>query len=35
MAMFMQDMPIYKMVAMSRGNFTDEMLDGMLKMVNQ
>jgi len=35
MMMYMNDMPIYKFVLMSQGKFTDEMLNGMLQMINK
>ncbi|MEO6039742.1 MAG: glycoside hydrolase family 3 C-terminal domain-containing protein, partial [Saprospiraceae bacterium] len=35
MELFLGDMPIQKMVAMSEGKMTDEMLDGILIMVNK
>jgi hypothetical protein len=34
MAAFLNDIPVFKMVAMSGGKFTEAALDGVLQMVN-
>ncbi|MCB0586697.1 MAG: fibronectin type III-like domain-contianing protein, partial [Phaeodactylibacter sp.] len=35
MEVFMRDMPLRNLVRMSQGNFTEEMLEGLLKQINE
>ena len=35
MMLYIKDMPVYKFVLMSEGKFTDEMLDAVIKSVNE
>ena len=35
MMLYIKDMPVYKFVLMSEGKLTDEMLDAVIKSVNE